>query len=149
MSVSVVPMNTVLELENSSAAFFENPLENVPDQSWETPQPVDKAKANVLMNALSEPETPPTSTIANPVSKDSGSWLPLNHVSSAVREPMSGAKKFRKMLFETKELIVCPGVYDGLSARTAIELGFHAMYMVSLSLKFRGEMNTGYSRLNK
>ncbi|KAK8080752.1 hypothetical protein PG997_008570 [Apiospora hydei] len=39
------------------------------------------------------------------------------------------ATKLRKMIFDTKELIVCPGVYDGLSARTAIELGFDAMYM--------------------
>lgn len=41
------------------------------------------------------------------------------------------ASKLRRMLKETDELIVCPGVYDGLSARVAIELGFKAMYMVS------------------
>lgn len=46
--------------------------------------------------------------------------------------PTSGATKLRKMIFETNELIVCPGVYDGLSARTALEVGFHAMYMVRL-----------------
>ncbi|KAI0594915.1 putative carboxyphosphonoenolpyruvate phosphonomutase [Biscogniauxia sp. FL1348] len=55
--------------------------------------------------------------------------LQLKHVSSSIQEPMSGAKKLRRMLFDTDELIVCPGVYDGLSARTAIELGFNAMYM--------------------
>ncbi|KAI7971284.1 hypothetical protein EIK77_007338 [Talaromyces pinophilus] len=33
------------------------------------------------------------------------------------------------MLNETDELIVCPGVYDGLSARIALQLGFSAMYM--------------------
>lgn len=58
-------------------------------------------------------------------------WLQLNHVASSVQEPTTGAKKLRKMLLETNELIICPGVYDGLSARTAIELGFNAMYMVS------------------
>lgn len=57
-------------------------------------------------------------------------WLTLNEVIPSVQEPMSGAKKLRKMIFETKELIICPGVYDGLSARTAIEVGFNAMYMV-------------------
>ncbi|KAK8127407.1 hypothetical protein PG984_008515 [Apiospora sp. TS-2023a] len=57
------------------------------------------------------------------------SWLPLNHVMASVNRPCSGATKLRKMIFETKELIVCPGVYDGLSARTAIELKFDAMYM--------------------
>ncbi|KAK8042814.1 Isocitrate lyase/phosphorylmutase [Apiospora phragmitis] len=57
------------------------------------------------------------------------SWLPLNHVMASVNKPSSGATKLRKMIFDTKELIVCPGVYDGLSARTAIEVGFDAMYM--------------------
>lgn len=46
-------------------------------------------------------------------------------------EPFSGAKKLRHLLENTNELIVCPGVYDGLSARTAIELGFKSLYMVS------------------
>ncbi|KAF5137871.1 2,3-dimethylmalate lyase [Metarhizium anisopliae] len=56
-------------------------------------------------------------------------YLALNHASAEVKEPVSGATKLRKMLSETNELVVCPGVYDGLSARTAIELGFNAMYM--------------------
>ncbi|KAK8119553.1 carboxyphosphonoenolpyruvate phosphonomutase [Apiospora kogelbergensis] len=59
----------------------------------------------------------------------SASWLPLNHVMASVNKPTSGATKLRKMIFETNELIVCPGVYDGLSARTAIEVGFNALYM--------------------
>lgn len=41
------------------------------------------------------------------------------------------ASKLRRMIKDTNELIVCPGVYDGLSARVAMELGFKAMYMVS------------------
>ncbi|KAH8647668.1 oxaloacetate Acetylhydrolase [Xylariales sp. PMI_506] len=53
----------------------------------------------------------------------------LDTIVTTISEPMSGAKKLRKMLLETNELIICPGVYDGLSARTAIELGFNAMYM--------------------
>jgi methylisocitrate lyase len=40
------------------------------------------------------------------------------------------ASKLRRMLQDTKEMIVCPGVYDGLSARIAMELGFKGMYMV-------------------
>lgn len=57
-------------------------------------------------------------------------YLPLNSVDVA-EMPASGATKLRKMIFESNEIIVCPGVYDGLSARTAIETGFNAMYMVS------------------
>lgn len=59
-------------------------------------------------------------------------WLQLNTPNSVADLPASGATKLRKMLFETNELIVCPGVYDGLSARTAMELGFSALYMVWL-----------------
>jgi len=33
------------------------------------------------------------------------------------------------MLKDTNELLVCPGVYDGLSARTAMEVGFDGLYM--------------------
>ncbi|OQD78990.1 hypothetical protein PENANT_c068G01432 [Penicillium antarcticum] len=39
------------------------------------------------------------------------------------------ASKLRRMLKDTKGLLVCPGVYDGLSARTAMEVGFKGLYM--------------------
>ena len=44
--------------------------------------------------------------------------------------PVSAATKLKHMLEHTDELIVCPGVYDGLSARAAMEVGFDALYMV-------------------
>jgi hypothetical protein len=68
------------------------------------------------------------------VAASTNKWLELNSVITQVSEPMSGAKKLRKMIFETNELIICPGVYDGLSARTAIDVGFNALYMVRITL---------------
>ncbi|KAE8383321.1 Pyruvate/Phosphoenolpyruvate kinase-like domain-containing protein [Aspergillus bertholletiae] len=56
-------------------------------------------------------------------------------VNGARQEPTvslymtAGASKLRRMLKETDDLIVCPGVYDGISARIAMQLGFKAMYM--------------------
>ncbi|KAE8136627.1 Pyruvate/Phosphoenolpyruvate kinase-like domain-containing protein [Aspergillus pseudotamarii] len=56
-------------------------------------------------------------------------------VNGARQEPTvslymtAGASKLRRMLRETDDLIVCPGVYDGISARIAMGLGFKAMYM--------------------
>lgn len=56
-------------------------------------------------------------------------------VNGARQEPTvslhitAGASKLRRMLKETDDLIVCPGVYDGLSARVAMQVGFKAMYM--------------------
>lgn len=43
---------------------------------------------------------------------------------------MSGATRLKRRLLETDELIVCPGVYDGFSARIALSVGFSALYMV-------------------
>lgn len=60
-------------------------------------------------------------------------------VNGARQEPtvslyvIPAASKLRRMLKDTKDLIVCPGVYDGLSARIAMEVGFKGLYMVSKS----------------
>ena len=43
---------------------------------------------------------------------------------------LGAASRLRRMLAETDDLIVCPGVYDGLSARLALNVGFDALYMV-------------------
>ncbi len=45
-------------------------------------------------------------------------------------EFLSPATRLKRQLERTDELIVCPGVYDGFSARIAISVGFDAMYMV-------------------
>ncbi len=45
-------------------------------------------------------------------------------------EIWSPATKLKRRLEDTKDLIVCPGVYDGFSARIALSVGFDAMYMV-------------------
>ena len=50
------------------------------------------------------------------------------HIVPGTKLPAS--TRLQKMIKETNELIVCPGVYDGLSARTAIEVGFDSLYMV-------------------
>ncbi|EEA23092.1 carboxyphosphonoenolpyruvate mutase, putative [Talaromyces marneffei ATCC 18224] len=43
--------------------------------------------------------------------------------------PIPRSTKLRRMLTEANEMIVCPGVYDGLSARIAMQLDFKALYM--------------------
>ena len=51
--------------------------------------------------------------------------------------PASPATRLKRRLEDTKDLIVCPGVYDGLSARIALSVGCDAMYMVSGPPKYR------------
>ncbi|KAJ5190350.1 Pyruvate/Phosphoenolpyruvate kinase [Penicillium cinerascens] len=69
-------------------------------------------------------------TISITVEKDG-----FYEVNGAQQEPSvslhvtPAASKLRRMLKETNELIVCPGVYDGLSARIAMSVGFKGLYM--------------------
>lgn len=92
----------------------------------------------------SETPSPVGPLLASPSLKGSTTpvWLKLNSAAPIYvevdktpvvpqNEPFTGAKKLRYLLENTDELVVCPGVYDGLSARTAMELGFKALYMVS------------------
>lgn len=37
----------------------------------------------------------------------------------------------RALLEQTEKIIVCPGVYDGLTARIALRQKFDCLYMVS------------------
>ena len=42
---------------------------------------------------------------------------------------LRASTRLRQMIKSSPSIIVCPGVYDGLSARIALEVGFKAMYM--------------------
>lgn len=43
----------------------------------------------------------------------------------------SPAERLRAMLKEEDKIVVCPGVYDGLTARIALNTGFECLYMAS------------------
>jgi 2-methylisocitrate lyase-like PEP mutase family enzyme len=45
--------------------------------------------------------------------------------------PQTTASKLRGLLAQD-EIIVCPGVYDGFTARIALNTGFEILYMVTL-----------------
>jgi len=47
--------------------------------------------------------------------------------------PLSPATRLRRLINSPNELLVCPGVYDGFSARIALQTGFDALYIVSQS----------------
>jgi hypothetical protein len=146
MAPSAIYMDQVSESEIESTVIIEaETLDVKPIPYYEPLKPV-LAPITTELSSLDSTEpssacdgfidTPITSVVEKKRVFDTNRWLPLMDVAPAVNEPMSGAKKLRKMLFETEELIICPGVYDGLSARTAMELGFNAMYMVSIRDSF-------------
>jgi 2-methylisocitrate lyase-like PEP mutase family enzyme len=53
------------------------------------------------------------------------------HLGAKSCSPFTGAKRLREMLKDPSKIVVCPGVYDGLTARIALSMGFDALYMVS------------------
>lgn len=61
--------------------------------------------------------------------RDSGYMSGVNGIFDNIWSP---ATKLKRRLEDTGDLIVCPGVYDGFSARIALSVGFDAMYMVRL-----------------
>lgn len=44
---------------------------------------------------------------------------------------MAAATALRRQIEDPKSFLLCPGVYDGISTRAALEVGFDAIYMVS------------------
>ena len=43
---------------------------------------------------------------------------------------MAAATKLRRMIEDPEAFLLFPGVYDGFSARVALEVGFDGIYMV-------------------
>ncbi|KIX00057.1 uncharacterized protein Z518_10984 [Rhinocladiella mackenziei CBS 650.93] len=48
---------------------------------------------------------------------------------SAKKPWRSAAAILREMLSDPEKIVVCPGVYDGYTARIALDIGFDALYM--------------------
>ncbi|KAL7626035.1 hypothetical protein AAE478_002805 [Parahypoxylon ruwenzoriense] len=131
MAISaIINPEPVSKFENGSTVVLQADLELVSSQFHEPVKQTTLVETTEItedeVTEVSEPEN----VAAKPLPADNIDGQPqLSSVVSGILEPASGAKKLRKMLLETNELIICPGVYDGLSARTAMELGFNAMYM--------------------
>jgi 2-methylisocitrate lyase-like PEP mutase family enzyme len=55
--------------------------------------------------------------------------------TNGAHAPVTGATKLRRMIEDPNGFVAAPGVHDGLSARTTLEVGgFDCLYMVSLAL---------------
>ncbi|KAE8153553.1 putative carboxyphosphonoenolpyruvate phosphonomutase [Aspergillus avenaceus] len=77
-------------------------------------------------------ESPSSSNLAITITVEKDGFYEVNGTRQEPTVSLymtAGASKLRRMLRETNEMIVCPGVYDGLSARIAMQVGFKAMYM--------------------
>lgn len=70
--------------------------------------------------------------------------------SAAHAAPVSAAKRLRQLLFDSNKIIVAPGVYDGFSARIALEVGFECLYMTGAGTcaSRLGQPDLGFATLN-
>ena len=90
---------------------------------------------------------PPLNTDVSPATADPYNQVPAStdgYQDTVARTPMhtapkltphpehsiSPATRLKHKIHHTKDMIVCPGVYDGLSARIAMRVGFETLYMV-------------------
>ena len=48
--------------------------------------------------------------------------------------PLTGAQRLRDLLKDPNKIVLCPGVFDGLTARLALDVGFDALYMVQIPM---------------
>ena len=125
-----------------------------PTTNWMTLSPIDNIKAGGKMSTIIENSK--TSTITSAISTTPVIPSKLSSVVTTIHEVQTpstddslldtanleaplpilpstsipASTRLQKMLKETDKLIVCPGVYDGLSTRIAHEVGFDALYMV-------------------
>jgi 2-methylisocitrate lyase-like PEP mutase family enzyme len=60
-------------------------------------------------------------------------------IATKACSPLTGGKRLKEMLKDPSKVVVCPGVFDGLTARLALAAGFDALYMVfsAMSVRYR------------
>lgn len=67
-----------------------------------------------------------------------------------VAQPLTAAARLRKRLEDQSDIIACPGVYDGYTARVALRQGFDALYMAGAgaSMSVLGQADLGIATPN-
>jgi hypothetical protein len=79
----------------------------------------------------------------------------MSSITGNQNPSISAATKLRRVINSPNGYVFAPGVYDGLSARTALEVGFDCLYMVRLPIHLGMESlrrltgNISYYRLGQ
>ncbi|KAI4197309.1 MAG: hypothetical protein LQ348_002184 [Seirophora lacunosa] len=112
----------------------ESPSSDDPPSSSTTP-PVDEAVPQDVLPISATKLADKSDEEATPASTDGyqdtiqTSPTPAATVFPSAAHSLSPATRLKHKLQHTNGLIVCPGVYDGLSARIAQAVGFETLYM--------------------
>ena len=124
------------------------------EQTRAGPPPIDekasdRASVPSPVTKIDEPVLPPTLNDKQDVTtgkQDTVVDKLETQVSTLPTQFLTPATVLKHRLQNTKDLIVCPGVYDGFSARIALSVGFDALYMVRTPTF--AICGTNYSRLS-
>jgi hypothetical protein len=65
------------------------------------------------------------------IDSSSNNFADNKHVVQAYTRPKATSTILREYLEDPDKIIVGPGVYDGLTARMALQAGFDTLYMVN------------------
>ncbi|KAL9002115.1 MAG: hypothetical protein Q9188_004936 [Gyalolechia gomerana] len=108
------------------------PQDTVPDSIVDEAKDECKAKPQDVL-PISTTQLEAQSTAKSPADATEGyqhtvQTSPTN-VVAPLAHSLSPATRLKNKLRNTNDLIVCPGVYDGLSARVAQSVGFETLYM--------------------
>ncbi|KIW73233.1 hypothetical protein PV04_01367 [Phialophora macrospora] len=73
-----------------------------------------------------------------------------NTIAVRACSPFTGGKRLREMLSDPSKVVVCPGVFDGFTARLALAAGYDALYMTGAgtSMSRLGWADLGIATLN-
>ncbi len=91
-------------------------------------RPVVNAPSQFNATAVIPPNTQAIDTSA--IATHDNAETDVSPATPTSQVDLPGATRLKKMVHESPDMIVCPGVYDGFSARIALAVGFTAMYMV-------------------
>ena len=97
-------------------------------------KPTDIISASSVPHRIENPVLPPVQNDKQDTVADKQDEITQKLETIATTLPtrfLAPATVLKNRLENTKDLIVCPGVYDGFSARIALSVGFDALYMVS------------------
>lgn len=129
--------SAALEEISAPDVIYDGSKSSAQGETLEEPTPTceivkteERPKRKATYNALVPSEEQP---LGIPVTETSIALerVPLpNDISIEIPTgPLRASTRLRQMIKTSPRIIVCPGVYDGLSARIALEVGFKAMYM--------------------
>ena len=111
-----------------------NPGNGTPtDENKTEPPSIDDMSTSSSEQHIGSPVLPPAQNDKQDKVADEQDTVPDTPEVVASTLPtklLSPASALKHRLQNTKDLIVCPGVYDGFSARIALSVGFDALYMV-------------------